>query len=494
MSISRAMAEFALNESIIISQDTYKAAKKVILDTIGTAIAGFDSPGIKQIREILTEWGGKGEGQVLVYGDKLPLPSTVFLNSCMIHALDLDDLYRPAALHITSSVIPVAFGIGELMNSTGKEILDAVIIGIEVAARLGKEFVKRIKHDSLLPSDIEAGIDPSPREFLPSTIIGGFGATTTACRLLGLSIDETVNAFGIYYAQASGNRQALYDLTLTKRMQPAFGAKAAIWAAYIAKKGITGPEKAFEGDAGLFKVYARSGDIPSEDYLTQERASYEIERITFKRFPTCGASHPAILAALDCYAENRLKYEEIEKVEIYIDEGGNRMVKNPFDRNHTIPQIVAQFSAPYVVALALLRGHVTIHDITNEQIRKDIEVKELAEKVEIIKHWDYKPYNKGPNDNFPDDYYWPQMVRVTVKNGEVKTYTRWFKDFLDPELMSYQDVVDKFIHCARFSEICPEESIHSIINAVGDFESIKDIGSFIKEKLIFAQGGHNEYK
>jgi len=279
MSLSRILAEYAITTSPHeVRQSAFEACKKIILDTVGVSIAAWNAPGIPGIHRQLTHWGGAEESSVLVYGSKLPGPEAAFINSAMAHALDYDDIHDPSALHIMSVVLPVVLATSEITGAGGKELLVAVTLGIETACRIGMPYNRR-----------RTGYQG--RGFLPTSVIGGFGATLAACRLLGYSVDQAVHAMGINYAQASGNRQALFEKTLTKRLQPAFTARNALWAAFLAGNGVTGPEECFEGEAGLFRVYINT-EPPTPEEISQKRDFFEIERDTIKRFTSCGLAHP----------------------------------------------------------------------------------------------------------------------------------------------------------------------------------------------------------
>lgn len=82
-------------------------------------------------------WGGRDEASVLVAGDRLPMPSAAFANAVLIHALDLDDVYIPASLHVTSIIVPTMLTAAETGNVSGCDALAAMVMGIEVAGRLG---------------------------------------------------------------------------------------------------------------------------------------------------------------------------------------------------------------------------------------------------------------------------------------------------------------------------------------------------------------------
>ena len=176
-----------------ISEAAYRAAKVAVLDALGCAMAGYDAPGVPAVVGLAKEWGGREDATLWFHGGKVPGPAATFANSVQVHALDLDDVHLPSITHITSVVVPVAFAMGELYGASGRETLAAVILGLEVAGRLGRAGRARKAHEG----------------FLPSSVVGGFGAAAAAARLQGCTVKQTVNAMGIWYAHASGNRQAL---------------------------------------------------------------------------------------------------------------------------------------------------------------------------------------------------------------------------------------------------------------------------------------------
>jgi 2-methylcitrate dehydratase PrpD len=200
-----------------LSEEAYTAAKKAVLDALGCAMAGYEASGVPAVVEMTKDWGGREEATIWFHGGKVPGPAATFANSVQTHALDLDDFHKPSITHITSVIVPAAFAMGEHNDATGKETLASIILGIEVAGRLGRACRGLHAHQG----------------FLPTSVMGGFGATATACRLQGCTVEETVHAMGIWYAHCSGNRQALYDRTLTKRIQPAIAARAGVFASGV---------------------------------------------------------------------------------------------------------------------------------------------------------------------------------------------------------------------------------------------------------------------
>ena len=465
MTVAHALAELALNTtSRDITESAYLAAKKLILDTIGCTIAGSNQPGMRPILDQVREWGGKPECTILVHGGWGPAPGVAFLNGSMAHALDLDDVHLSASLHIMASMLPTVFAAAQMAGTTGQQILDATVIGVEIAGRIGLEFNKRRQHGG----------------FLNATVAGGYGTAAAACRLLGLDVEQTVNALGIYHSQNCGNRQALYDHTLTKRIQPGWAARNAIWAAALAKRGLTGPKRIFEGSCNLFLLYgANKPPWPKPEDVAGVRDEWETEWTSLKRFCSCGAMHPAVQAALDLANDNDLQPDDIDRVILFLGKGKNAMVGVPWDMGPN-PQVDAQFCAPYCVALALMRRTAAISAMTDDAIRSDVEVQDLAKRVEMV--YDWEGVEGKPTERWQNTM--PQIVAVHTKSG--KYYESWGsrREVFDQFEMSYDDVAAKFHDCVEFSGRFTPQREQQIVDAVAKLEDEPNGWQFVEEKLV----------
>ena len=89
--------------------------------------------------------------------------------------------------------------------------------------------------------------------------MGIFGATAAAGKLIGLTPEQILAAFGIAYSHAAGNRQCILDGALTKRMQAGQAASAAVFSAVLAQTGFTGARNIFNGRFGYFELYQPDG-------------------------------------------------------------------------------------------------------------------------------------------------------------------------------------------------------------------------------------------
>jgi 2-methylcitrate dehydratase PrpD len=455
-----------------ITASAYAAAKKMVLDSLGCALAARTSPGVAAVVEQMHDWGGKPEATILLFGGKVPAPNAAFANGTLIHALDYDDIHIPAALHLMSCILPTALAAADMSGASGRDLLAATVMGVEIAGRLGIVERARRRHHG----------------FLPSSLLGGFGAVVSAARLLGLSREQCVNAMGINYAQVSGNRQALLDMTLTKRLQPALAARSALWATALAARGVTGARLAFEGEDGYFKLYM-NGQVPAPEELTRDHGWYQIERLVVKRYTSCGACHSAVLAAERLAREEHLEPANIDRVELY-GCGPGGLVGGPFAIG-TNPQVDAQFSVRYGVALALLRGPAKLAHFTDEQVRADTEVAELAKHISFVKTVeDLPPEIERPAD-YPDSYTKYHAVIVHTKDGRRLMRAQCPGQTFPPGADTLDSVAPKFMDCAEFSGACSPDQARTIIETVRALDRAPDLSALWRQLTPCVSAGLN---
>jgi 2-methylcitrate dehydratase PrpD len=191
-----------------------ESARRDILDTFGCMLGGSGSPGIDELFAVVARWGGRKESRVLLRGTRLPAPQAALLNASMGHALDFDDtLDTGGSIHpgvsVLGSVLAVCDSLG---GASGRDVILAVALGLDVSCRIA------------LACTLDRG-------WHRTAAIGVFGATAAAGKLIGLTPEQMLDAFGIAYSHAAGNRQCILDGALTKRMQAGQAASAGVFSA-----------------------------------------------------------------------------------------------------------------------------------------------------------------------------------------------------------------------------------------------------------------------
>ncbi len=324
-----------------------QSTRRDILDTFGCMLGGSGSPGIAELCAVIGDWGGHEESRVLLRGIRLPAPQAALLNASMGHALDFDDtLDTGGSIHPGVSVLAAALAMADRQSRvSGRDVLLAVALGLDVSCRIA------------FASTLDRG-------WHRTAAIGVFGATAAAGKLLGLTAEQMLNAFGIAYSQAAGNRQCILDGALTKRLQAGQAAAAGVFAAVLAQTGFTGAHNIFNGRFGFFELYQPNGHDASL-LLRDLGTVFCGEALSYKPYPCGRPLHGAIDAALAARAALGITAaDDIAAVTIEADPAGHADQFNAGPAKRRPTQVVeAQFAQPFLVATALARGRVGIADI-----------------------------------------------------------------------------------------------------------------------------------
>ncbi|HEY7711410.1 MAG TPA: MmgE/PrpD family protein [Candidatus Entotheonella sp.] len=326
------------------------SSKRDMLDTLGAALGGSVAPGIAELAGLVKRWGGRGESSLLLLGGRVPAPQAAMVNAAMGHALDFDDTFdRAGNIHPGTSTLFASLAAAELQGGvSGRDVILAIALGLDVAGRLA----------------LAATVD---RGWHRTAAIGIFGAAAAAGKLLSLSIEQMSHAFGIAYSQAAGNRQCILDGALTKRLQAGQAASSGVLAAMLAQEGFTGAREVFAGRYGFYPMYQPDGyDLTAiTDELGQRFRGADL---SFKPYPCGRGNHTLLDAALQLYEQLDLataqEGKEIADVVVTTNAQTCAAEFGPGTTKRRPTQVVeAQFSLPFLVAVALTLGRIGIGDV-----------------------------------------------------------------------------------------------------------------------------------
>jgi 2-methylcitrate dehydratase PrpD len=337
---------------------TRAATRNDILDTFGCLLGGSGAPGIAELARVMSGWGGAPQSQVMLWQRRLPAPQAAMLNASMAHALDFDDtLDHGGSIHPGASVLAASLATADLLGGvSGERLLLAVALGLDVSCRVA------------LASTVDRG-------WHRTAAMGVFGAAAASGRLLGLTVEQMVNALGIAFSQAAGNRQCIVDGALTKRLQAGQAASSGVFAATLAAEGFSGAQNIFLGRFGFFELYQPNGSDPAK-LLEGLGREFRGDELSFKPY-ACGRPQHALLdAAIAARTQLGLETaaDAADIAEVSVTASAATVADNldgaPHKRRPT--QIVeAQFALPYLIAAALVHGRVGITevaDIHNPQV------------------------------------------------------------------------------------------------------------------------------
>jgi 2-methylcitrate dehydratase PrpD len=335
-----------------------------LLDVFGCGLAAVGLGAGGDPTAVAAAQGGTPEASVLGLETKLPAPLAALANGTRMHALDFDDTHEAGICHSSVVLAPAALAAGEAAASRGDEVLDAFLLGSEVALRIATALADGIYE----------------RGFHLTSVCGSFGAATAAARLLGLDRDAAANALGIVGSFSAGLLEYLADGSATKPLHAGWAAQAGIQAARLAAAGATGPASVIEGRFGLAASHgAGAADLGAIERDLGER--WEFEQLAYKPYPACHFGHSCAWAALELSREHRIDPAEIAEIRVWVPPEGAPLVLDPIEAKRA-PRTPydAKFSLPYAIAFLLLHGELGLAAFSEEEIG-DASVLALAARV-----------------------------------------------------------------------------------------------------------------
>lgn len=326
-----------------VPPDVSNRALALASDLVGSIVrAAAQGESTPAILAMLRHMGMAGEGPCTVFGmnRRYGAGAAALLNGTLGHSLDFDDTHADSSLHPSAPVVPAALAAAELVDASGTELLAAIVIGIEVACRLGM------------------ALDPTAhyaRGFHPTATAGNFGAAAAAGRLFGLSTKQMESAFGIAASQASGSLQFLENGAWNKRYQVGEAAMKGLIAASLAAEDFHGAADALEGRHGFLKGYS-DGAEPSRS-VAGLGSVWETLRTGVKLYPACRYTHAAVDGLLNLRTHHGLSADEVTRISVGLHRNGMALVGDPGPAKRRARSIVeGQFSMPFAASVALLRG------------------------------------------------------------------------------------------------------------------------------------------
>lgn len=355
-------AEFAVSIGAIPSSVRRRAALHM-LDTVGCGLAAVGTGAAEPATAVALAQGGCAEATLLGAGARIPAALAALANGTRCHALDFDDTHEPGICHVSAVLVPAAMASGEAAGRGFDEVLDAYLLGAEVALRVAR-----------------AGApDLYARGFHPTGVCAAFGAAAAAARLAGLGPAEAAAALGIVGSFASGLLEYLSDGSETKPLHAGWAAQAGLQAASLAAAGASGPASVIEGRFGVLAAHGASAS--AAELADDLGVRWELERVSFKAFPACHFAHSSAWLAGQLAREQGLAAEDVAEVVVSVPPEGGPLVIEPLARKRE-PQTPyeAKFSLPFMVAHLLVHGELGVSSFTRSRL-EDPEVRALARRV-----------------------------------------------------------------------------------------------------------------
>ena len=416
-------------------------AADCVLDVVGAAAAGFNCVGPNAFRRSLAAISNDGTSRIWFGERKSSAIAAATANAAAATALDVDDGHRKAAGHPGASVICAALAAAEENKVDGLELLEAVVLGYQAAVSVA--LARHPEHHGSTASGRWCGV----------------GAAVSYARLRRSGIDATANA--ILIAEQHAPRLAAaqhhgFAGSDVKEGVP-WAANGGMMAVLLAEQGFRGYPHAFDQNV----LYDPDRLIENIDGCTA------LEGLFFKPYACCRWIHGAIDGTLALIRQNRLSPDEIEEIIIHTFKRAVELRNNPKPATNS----EAQFSAPFCVAAAAVRGPESLLPM-DCALLKDQEVLALAERIRV-------EFDGDMEAKFPALA--PARVRLAAGSSSFETEVE--HPFGDPgNPMSRADIQTKFNALTR-NALAIERRRKIIAELAGDSPSISSLSELIAARL-----------
>jgi 2-methylcitrate dehydratase PrpD len=341
-------------------------ARLHLADALGIAVAARATVYARQVVQAQAALAGPGRCALVGGGQGAPL-AAAFVNSALIHILDYDDIHDVGRLHPGTVVLPAALAGAELAGAADADLVEAAALATELVCRLGVVCAPQ-------------GEGPGSEWFL-TQLFGYVAAAVAAGIALGLGRDALVSAIGLAYMQAAGGKQSGFGTGSTARsIYPAFAAQAGVQAALLARAGMSGPEGALDGAAGLFRIYLGSDPAPGQVSALLDFSHWHSLDVQIKPWPCCRLSHPYVAAAME--VRKSLAADAVAQVRASVNASAARLCRPLAQRRRPQTLQDAKYSIPFMTAYALVHGAPVLGGL-NEEAVGDARVLELAARIEV---------------------------------------------------------------------------------------------------------------
>lgn len=342
---ARRWSEFATSLRFAdIPEPVVAMAKLLVLDTVACALGGYGNGAQRAAERAEVDLGTSDEATIIGSGRRTSALSAILANGAMVRYLDANDL--SGGSH-DSEVIPAAMAVAEKEGRSGADLLTAVIVGYELGARFHRA--------TAAAGDAVAGKELEARGF-ENDLRGSFTMPAVYGSLLGLTEDQTAHAIAI--AGSRGLMLSILDAskeqnTLAKNVRFPLTAYLALVATYLARHGMTGPTRVFEGHLG-FNDVVLGGGMALEELSAGLGDEWLIFDASMKQYCACYATHGHVQAAVDLANRVNLDPDEIDSIRIVTNTRTQWHTGDPDTRRRVFNKETADHSSYYVTAVALL--------------------------------------------------------------------------------------------------------------------------------------------
>ena len=331
--ITRILADFvAAHPSRGWDASVEREAHRSVLNWVGCAIGASRHPAVEAALAAATDLAPSAQAMIVGRSERVDIASAALVNGISSHTFDFDDTHLKTIIHPAGPVASAALALAEHRRASGRELIDAIVLGIDVECRIG---------NAIYPDHYDRGW-----HITGST--GMLGAAAACARILGLDAGRTTMALGIAASQPIGVREQFGSMT--KAFHIGGAARAGLTSALMASHGYTASMRALEAPRGLMQTFSTKCDW--REVTDELGLRFEISFNTYKPF-ACGiVIHPSIDGCRQLRDAHGLRADDIERIDLLV----HPLVLELTGKRAPKSGLEAKFSVYHACAAAILFG------------------------------------------------------------------------------------------------------------------------------------------
>jgi 2-methylcitrate dehydratase PrpD len=428
-----------------IPPDALHWTASAFVDTVGVTLAGIREAGPQILLRVPGIAAAPGPALIFGTGRRTSVLDAALVNGVASHALDYDDVAGSMGGHPSAMLIPALIPLGEMLGSSGTDLVMAYIVGFETACRIARG-VHNHHYD---------------KGWHPTATLGIFGTVAGAARLLHLTVEQTAIAIGMAASFAAGLKANFG--TMTKPLHVGHAIRDGVFAALMAQQGFTANPAALEHKQGFLDVFNGPGTYDTARMLDSWYDPIECGGAGdpgLKPYPCCGSTHPSVGRMIDPAHRHDLKPDRVAHITVMPHARRLPHTNNPDPRT----SLAAKFSMQYCVARALTDRAVRLAHFEGDAPFDPV-VRALMARMVVHAHPD-----------MPED--WGTEIIVETVDGH--RYASRLDDYPSRgpagEPMTHVELWSKFADCAGRS--LPRAGLSGLFDTlmgIADLGCVRDL-------------------
>ena len=432
-----------------LGRSTVEETKKRIVDALGCAVGAYREEPVRIGRRVATDLRARQGSTVIGTPTKAAPEVATFVNGLMIRYFDFNDTYLSKEPAHPSDNLGATLSVAESVRAGGKELILATALAYEVQCRLCDS--ADIRH---------RGWD--------HVCFGLVSSALGAGKLMGLGEEQLVQAVNISLSAHIAMRQVRAgELSMWKGASFSNAARNAVFAARLAKEGMTGPSPVFEGEMGFFKQVSGPFALDVSKFGRGGKG-FKVGETYIKYYPAEYHAQTAVSAALEV-RELVGRGEDIETVEVRTHEAGYTILGKDPEKWRPATKETADHSLPFMVGMALLEGRLDNKSYSEKNLH-DEHILGFLKRIRVEE-------DKSLTALYPSK---GMANRVTLVTKGGKRYSKEVKvpkgHPLNP--MDSSEVEEKFRRLTR--GLLPKGRTDGVLEKVWSLEKVTDLGDVVR--------------